>query len=303
MNDEHTTLTENQIQGDIKKGTPFLSTLSRSRAIRLLIAERGYTNEVHRTGWSLLYQVMSHQRPWLPDNEAMVTPQASAMAELDRLDNLYFAYARACIETRYPEQASFLFKNLQVGVGPESILNFKAYVERLQSMREGSNPYRDEMREADRAAVERLESRNVAGAEVEARILALVDQAMDVVPDEDADPYLMDTAAYQALAWEFHTWLKDWRDTAKVAVTGRRARIRLGLARFRRKRKPAAETTPEPSAESPAPDPAQPTTAPASTESSPAQPAPAPGESSPAPAGSSPSSNNGNSCDSQGGAS
>lgn len=258
MSTEHVTLTEEQIQGDIRKAIPFLSTLSRSRAIRLVMAGRGYTNEVHRTGWSLLHQVMSHQRPWLPDGQEPVTPQVEAMAELDRLDNLYFAYARACMEPRYPEQARFLFKNLHVGVGPESILNFKAYVERLQSMREGSDPHRDELREADRAAVQLLESRNLAGAEVEARLLSLVDQAMDVVPGEDGDPYLMEAAAYQALAWEFHIWLKDWRATAKVAVTGRRARIRLGLARFRRKRKPAAGAATETPTETPATAPAQP---------------------------------------------
>jgi len=244
MNTEPTVITEEVIKRDIKKGYPFCSTLSMSEAIRNVLAERGYTPVVHRQGWTLLYQLMSHERPWVPEPALTATPQELAMAELDALDNEYFAYARACIDPRYPEQARYLFKNLKVGTGPEAVTNVMAYVERIQAMRDGTNPRREALREADRAAVLLLEERKVAGPEIEARLLALCEQVMAIEPAGAPDPYRLDEAEYQALAREFHIWLKDWRETARVAFKSRRVLIRLGLARLRKKPKPAAPEQP-----------------------------------------------------------
>lgn len=97
---------------------------------------------------------------------------------------------------------------------------------------------------ADREAVLLLESRNLAGPEVETRLLGLVARAMKVEPMPADDPCALDEADYQALAREFHIWLKEWREKARVAIKNRHYLIRLGLARFRKK--PRAADSAEP---------------------------------------------------------
>jgi len=237
----HQPLTQGEINRDIKKGTPFMITMSRSLPIRTIMSYRGYTNLVHRKGWKLLYRLMSHQRPWIPGQDLPPTPQQEAMNELDRLDNEYFAFARACIERRFTEQARYIFKNLRAVSGPEALLMVKAYVERLQALRDGTAPYREDTREADQEAVKLLEERYVAGEEIEARLLELVEQAMALPEIPNRDPQAMDEATYQELAYEFHIWLDDWRTTTRAAIKDRRYLIQLGLAKARRKKRPAPQ--------------------------------------------------------------
>ena len=236
MSTEPKTLNEAQIMGDIRKATPFMITLSRSVIIRTIMSNRGYTQEVHREGWRMLHGLMSHQRYWLPGEDLPDTPQEQALDELDRLDNEYFTFAQACIVRRFPDQARYLFKNVHAVHGHEAVLMVKAYVERLQALREGSDPFRDATREADREAVRLLESRYVAGAEIEARLVGLIEQATSLPAIPDRDPYALSEAAYQALAREVRIWLQDWRDTARAAFQDRRYLIRLGLASPRKKR-------------------------------------------------------------------
>jgi len=174
------TITEEVINRDIKKGLPFCWTMSKSEALRSILAKRGYTHEEHNKGWMLICQLMSRRRPWIPESDLVATPQAQAMAELDALDNKYFAYVRACVEPRYPAQAGYIFENLNFGTGPEALVSLKAMVERTQTLRDGTDPHREETREADQAAVLLMEDRNVAGPEIEARLLALIEQAMEV---------------------------------------------------------------------------------------------------------------------------
>lgn len=245
MNANEISLTLAQLKRDIMNGTPFMFALSHSKPIRLIMRERGYTMEEHRLGWRMLFQLMSHRRPW-DEDDGMSAALKEVVAEVDRWDNSSFAYARAALEHHFPEQAAYIFKDLRAKYGAQSILVVKTFLERVKILREGLDPHREASREADLAAARLLEERNIVDPEIEARLNELIERSMDLSPEpeEEADPFAMDEAAYLELADTFHAWLKDWRQTARAAIKNRNHLIRLGLTRPRKQRKSGVAPVP-----------------------------------------------------------
>lgn len=245
MNANETLLTMAQIKSDIMKALPFMLTMSQSRPIRNILLKRGYTRAEHHHGWRMLFQLMCHQHPWSEHLVEAPSPQHEALAELDRWDNQNFRFARAALEHHYPDQAAYVFKELEIQYGPQSMPAIRTFLERVRTLREGLDPYREAHREADLAAVLLLEARNIVGPEIEQRLNRLIALSLELPSEpeeEEHDPRAMDEAAYQELARAFRAWLRDWRNTARAAIGNRRYLISLGLSKSRKKPKAGLKT-------------------------------------------------------------
>jgi len=242
-------LTLAQVRSDIMMGTPFIFTVTHSKSIRNILTERGYTDAVHRHGVDMLARLVGNQRRWSDPLDESPTPQREALDELDRWDNRNFAYAQAALEHHYPEQADYVFKELRARYGIQSMLVIRIFLERIRNLREGLDPYREESREADRAAVRLLEERNILSAEVERRLAELIELSVTDIPldpEADPDPLALDEEAFQELARDFRSWIRDWRKTARTAIKDRRYLIRLGLSKPRKPAKAPVTTAAAP---------------------------------------------------------
>jgi hypothetical protein len=228
MAQEERELSRAEINRDVLRGVSFLGTLSRSPDIRRILADRGYTVEEHQTGWRNLLEVMG----WKPDQSEFVgvsaIEQERAMAELDNWDGPNFSIARAVLRRLHPDQEAYIFENLNAAQGAAAVGSVKTYLNRVGALRNGTDPSRAALREEDRAAVVSLETRKVAGVELEAHLAALVETAMTAAPIA-SEPPVGGPDEYQQAARRLHAWLADWRETARVVVTRGDYQIRLGL--------------------------------------------------------------------------
>jgi hypothetical protein len=246
MTEESRDLNPAEIQRDINRGTKLLGTLSRVPDIRRIMVGRGYTEEEHQLGWRLLLGVMG----WTPEADVSEEPigpitQDQAIAELDQWDGPNFAIARAALARLHPAQGDYIFLNLTAQTGPAAVGSVKTYLDRVVALRDGSDPSREATRAKDRAAVQTLELRKVAGPELETHLYGLISEATKLAPEPVGDAAAADPAAdYQQAAKDLHNWLTDWRETARAVITRRDYLIRLGLAE-RRSGKPDPQDTGE----------------------------------------------------------
>ena len=241
-------LSRAEINRDIMRGVAFLGTLSRSSDIRRILADRGYTNEEHQAGWRSLLEVMGW-KPDLPVSESVsAIEQEQAIAELDNWDGPNFSIARAVLRRLHPDQEAYIFDNLLAAQGAAAVGSVKTYLVRVSAMREGTDPSRAALREEDRAAVASLETRKVAGAELEAHLAALIETATTAAPIAP-DPVDEGPSERQQAARRLHAWLADWRETARVVITRGDYLIRLGLVNRRTGRETTAEEELEPTEE------------------------------------------------------
>jgi hypothetical protein len=220
-------LTTYEISRDISRGSAFLGTLSRAPHIRRILAERGYTNEVHQTGWSYYLEVMGWRPEPVPVVGVSELEQERAIVELDQWDGPNFTIARAALHHLHPAQEIYVFDNLVAAQGAAAVGTVKTYLTRVQALRDGTDPNRTSTREGDRAAVATLETRKVAGAELERHLMGLIETATTaapIAPEPEEDP-----GEYQQAAGRLHAWLTDWRETARAVITRRDYLIRLGL--------------------------------------------------------------------------
>src|SRR4051812_45971777 len=89
----------------------FLRALGTSPTLRAAMKARGYTNEEHQSGWTLLHRVSGYtpDRPDIaPDADPAV---ANAIAALDAFDNPNFDAIQATLDRAHPDVSAFLFKN------------------------------------------------------------------------------------------------------------------------------------------------------------------------------------------------
>lgn len=237
----------------------FLGGVGTSPFIRRALARLGYTAKDHQEGWNLLHRVSGYEddapEPEL-DREA-----SDAIAQLDAWDEPNFRLARAALSRRFPEQAEFVFKNLEPATGVAAVLSVTAFLDRLDAL-EGVLKGRDHstkaMQEADAAAVKMLVTRGFT-VEERKRLRRLIKTAeAGTKPDEHLDKIAAESEAQaearlQALV-DLRAWYDEWAETARVAIKRRDYLIRLGLANRRSGGEDDPEPGPEPSP-GPTPDP------------------------------------------------
>lgn len=247
-----------EIERLLERGGRFLRAVGTRPAIMRDLLAVGYDLEEHHTGWGFLLALSGYDL-CAPAEAARPEAQA-AMDELGRWAGPAFARAHAALGRRYPEQAKFLFAGLDAPSGVAAVAACKRFLDRALALREGSDPARAAVREADREAVKLLEQRHVLSLELEYHLRGRLEQAMRLseLPANDAREQEI-----QAAAQRFKAWLEDWRATAATTITRRDHLISLGLAA---RRAPSGEVAAN---EPPIQPPIQPPSAPAAEVTSP----------------------------------
>ncbi len=218
----------------------FLRGVGTSATIRAILGQRGYSPEEHAQGWNLLHKVAGYG-----DAKTTLDSETAqqAIVTIDAWDEPTFRIARAALERLYPEQAVFVFTNLEPATGPAAVLTVRMFLERLSALE--NSPERVATRNEDLAALEMLAKRGITKEERQ-RMQGLLDvaQGLGSVVESDApsEARLADLMALRA-------WYDDWTETAKTVITRRDQLIRLGLAK--RKKSVKATKTDAPIATSP----------------------------------------------------
>lgn len=226
----------------------FLGAVSRSSRIRSTLATRGYGDEDHQEGWSLLLKDSGYANPKPPTG---ATEAAKATAELDAWDEPNFRVIRATLERRFPDQAKFVFANdLAPSTGAGAVLSVATLLGRLKALKDASD--RKATRKQDHAALAVLDQKGYSAAEL-ARLAGLVETASQAAPvvDPSADRATEDEQRAARLA--VRAWFDEWSETARAIVKRRDDLIALGLAARRSSDKTApanggAPSPPAPSA-------------------------------------------------------
>jgi len=223
-----TTAMKRRIERNNERGLRFLQAMSNLVAARLLMEARGYTPEVHRRGFELFFDLISSRQPW--EEDLRLPSQEAAIAAISQWAEENLGPIRTTLANLYREQEKYVFYRSEL-LESHATLIVRAILERIETLREGTDPYREESREADRAAIELLETRNLLDRAQEGRLKAQLEKAFEPDLDDTNLPEGMETddESYLAKAERFHAWLKDWRDTARSVIKNRRHLIRLGL--------------------------------------------------------------------------
>jgi hypothetical protein len=219
-------LGQREIERMVERGGRFLRAVGTRPAIMRDLLAVGYDLEEHHAGWGLFLALCGYD---LGAPAEVSRPEAqAAMEQLDSWDGPAFARARAALGRHFPEQAAHIFAGLDAQSGVASVAACKRFLDRVQELREGSDPARAATREADRQAVARLEQRRALTPEIEQRLRALLAQAMQLTELPAVD--VAREREVQSAAQRFKAWLEDWRATAAATIARRDHLISLGLA-------------------------------------------------------------------------
>jgi len=214
-----------------QRALKFLQGVGNSPSIRQQLAAVGYTEAEHAMGWALLQKVSGYtvDRPALGIGvDADVNDTTHA---LDAWDEPNFARIHATLERSFPEQADFVFQDLQPARGPGAVLTVATLIKRMEALE--SAPERKATRKQDHAALELLASRGYTKDEWK-RLKGLVLTAQRGTPAEAAaGPEPSPTPLAQdkeAALIELYFWLKEWSTTAKSVLKRHDERIHVGVA-------------------------------------------------------------------------
>ncbi|MEO7329314.1 MAG: hypothetical protein ABI193_12090 [Minicystis sp.] len=220
----------------------FLGAVSTNAHIHAALVTRGYSKEVHDRGWDLMLTASGYRKPRavvLNDPAA-----AAAIAELDAWDEPNFRIALAALADDFPEQATFVFDDLEPSTGAGAIVSVKTFLDRLDTLESGKD--RKATRKVDHAALEKLAKRGFPAAE-RARLRKLIEVGLGApepattdagdVPTKDTDP-TEQRAAKRAL-WG---WLNEWTEIARAVIKRRDWLIQLGLAKRKARKGGDAKT-------------------------------------------------------------
>lgn len=234
-------VTRETLNATADKIPKFLRTLGTNVVIRALVAQKGYTEEVHRQGWAHLHAASGYA-------QAEIAPTIDkgvrdAIVELDNLDEDLFRVVRATLVANYPAVAAVVLEGIGPSTGPEAVVGVKALLGRLATLGKSKN-------KDDKAALALLATRSVDDAE-RSRLGALVAKAEStphVVPvDEKAKAAV--EAKHLAALIALRAWYEEWSEIARAAVKRRDHLILLGLAKRKspkaKKGGPAAPVTPK----------------------------------------------------------
>jgi len=220
----------------------FLSTMGRNQAIFTILAQRGYTIEIHDEGWRLLHAASGYRvaRPSVPGVEVA---SRQAMAELDQWDNLWFPVASSAL-LRLPLSLTYLMEGLAPVTGPASILVVTRLLDRLDAMERGEDRT-VEAQASDAEALRVLATRGLDSTERQ-RVRRLLQVAAQLpepsgTPESVALAEAADATRAEAL-YDLYVWYQDWATVARTFIKRRDYLLWLGLARRKKTRRDAVPT-------------------------------------------------------------
>ena len=235
---EKTELSNATVERLIAQANKFLRAAGTKPQIRAALTELGYTNEDHEEGWSYYHILCGYNPSITKIVSEMPIPQRAAIVELDQWDEPAFARAHAALVRHFPEQDVYLFTGLSAAQGIEAVATVKTFLDRVETLRQGSDPLRADSRKADKQAVALLEKRNIINKAMEKHLRALIEVAVQLAPLPTIPEMLqeMEEARRQA-SLELKDWLAEWRETARAGIKRRDYQISLGLSKRRTSKK------------------------------------------------------------------
>jgi hypothetical protein len=239
-------INEGQIDRWLERGGKFFKTVSRNPVVRDTLLARGLTDEELTKGWQLYSELHGFGTQVAARPATRETASAQAINELDAWDAPSYAAARAVLDARFPQVATFLFENLQASSGAAAVAGVERFLDRVDALRKGEAGAIAS--DTARAAAALLATRRIIDEKRTSELRALIAAARrgaqphEVIPAPQMDPKRRDVAA------AYISWLNEWREVARVAIARRDYRISLGIAQ----RRQASDETDAP--DEPAPD-------------------------------------------------
>ena len=224
----------------------FIIGVGKYIVVRTALQEAGYGQEEHDYAWSRLMRLGTLASAASPTKDA---PVAAAVRELDAWDDDNYPSILRTLERDHAAQAEFLFENLEVKQGSESVLGVATLLGRLEALESGEGRPKA-ARKQDLAALELLSKRGYTKAE-RARLAALVVTAKTVVAVEPISDEERTT-----ILLELYRWFNDWSAQAKRLLKKKQHRIALGIASRARNAKAKGDDAAAPVDGAPAPAPA-----------------------------------------------
>lgn len=237
-------LTEKEIGDIVKSSLTFLGGLNKQVMARYFLADRGYTDEVNALGWKLALALLGYPGTSTAGTDNEQQAKRAALARIDQWDEPNFELASLALKHNHPDQYGFLFKDLAPAKGIEAVSSVRTFLTRINILRNDPDDLRPDTREADRAAVAKLEERKVISPVIEAdlwkgiTLVTGIDPSGEVVApsSDDAAAPAAEGEDRQTTAVKLRNWLEEWTGTAKKVITRRDYKITLGLAKRRMKK-------------------------------------------------------------------
>jgi hypothetical protein len=228
--------------------TQFLTGLATDPVIRTLMFNKaGMSDADVIEGAELLRATFN-----LPSSDRVLidSPDARkrrlAVAELDAWDEPNFARIKAALDRHFPEQSAYVFRDLDPAQGFAAVRGVGTLLTRLDALERGTDPARKAKAAEDKEAVELLAKRGITPA-VRGQLQELVAMALSPTTTVPA-PSTADQAERRRALVALRAWFDEWASSARVVLTKRAHRIRMGLA-TRRSPAKRGETPAEPESE------------------------------------------------------
>lgn len=223
-----------------EKAFAFLRGVGTCPGAYALLMTVGFGKSELDEAWGLTHAVSNYDFGALPlpATDPLVR---NALIELDKTDEPLYQRIGATLRRHHPEQATFVFDNLEPAKGPAALFVVSRLLARLSKLEEGRD---DETREADKAAVALLAKRGITPQE-RARLGELVRLGQSAREPEVFTPSAEAVAKQQEALRALHAWYSEWSATARAVITRRDYLIRLGLAKRRSSKPSETEAAPE----------------------------------------------------------
>jgi hypothetical protein len=270
--------TTTEVSDDVLAKAPqrlskFVSAM-RVSSVRSQLREHGWSSARVAHAATLLQQLAELGVPSAAASAAGADPVRDAYARCAAFMTTDFVAARAVLTLDHPEQATFLFHDLDAGDAATNVLSVSSLLERVAALRSGAG--RKGTRKADHDALVVMAEVGVT-KEVLDELSGVVKTALQLegglTGEEQAAARVDQEVARSTLLRQIHAFYVAWSTLARALLKGRGDHVALGIAKRRAKlAKPVAIPDPVATPVSP-PDPVV-TPAPIVTPAPVAQPAP-----------------------------
>jgi hypothetical protein len=197
----------------------------RNPTVAAVLQEHGFTDQELEEGWRRLSD-LTRQRLGI----RLAVENPAKVQELDEFENKWFPVARFTLQRHYPAVERELFLNLAQTEGIEVVLSVSTFLERLESLAQGSTPFGSE----GPLAMKLLETRGLTAERIQHAKSLLAALGTLSPAQASAPPVAEDQAAEEAL-W---SWYLEWGGIARLVVTDRRSLRAMG---FLARRKPGED--------------------------------------------------------------
>ncbi len=216
----------------------FLRAVGSDAGIMEALKQTGFDEEALRQGWSLVLSAYAAGNgitaPALSES-----PLAEATSKVESWQSAMFVRSAAVLRRFHPEQAAFVFENLEMGSGIGAVPAVATFLDRLDALE--SSPDRKATRKSDHAALAVLEQRGVTKQQrKEMHSLVKWIESTPAQPTVTAAQSPRDAALFAV-----YEWVQDWSECARTVITRRDQLIRLGIGK-RRSRKSDVQPVPAP---------------------------------------------------------